>query len=395
MYKFLLIFILFSSVSPHNASAQKKVISQAKQYIKSGKDLDKAEKIITDLLNDSLQIKDRQKAQNILFDILKAKYEQGNELLYLKHPYDTISHYTTIIKMFNALEKLDSIDESSNLNTKYKEKHAHYLYPLRPNLYYGGLFFIRKEDYKRAYLFCEKYIESANTSLFVNAYKQESDSLMAKAAAWTVYCGYKLNDYERLMKYSSLAVKDTAQLAFVYQYMAEGYKQIGDYTKYADLLEIGFNKYPTFPFFFPRLIDYYNDIGNYEKSMSIVDKALEVDSTNINYMFAKSTILLNTGKYDECIDLCKKLIEENDSLAEAYYNFGVSYYNQAIALDKYQQRSKKNKDRIRELYSMSKPLLERFRELAPEQKNKWFPILYTIYLNLNMGEEFDEINRLK
>ena len=112
-------------------------------------------------------------------------------------------------------------------------------------------------------------------------------------------------------------------------------------------------------------------------------------------MFAKGTILLNTGKYDECIDLCKKLIEENDSLAEAYYNFGVSYYNQAIALDKYQQRSKKNKDRIRELYSMSKPLLERFRELAPEQKNKWFPILYTIYLNLNMGEEFDEINRLK
>ena len=38
--------------------------------------------------------------------------------------------------------------------------------------------------------------------------------------------------------------------------------------------------------------------------------------------------------------------------------------------------------------------MERYRQLAPDQKQKWAPVLYTIYLNLNMGKEFDEIDRL-
>ena len=38
--------------------------------------------------------------------------------------------------------------------------------------------------------------------------------------------------------------------------------------------------------------------------------------------------------------------------------------------------------------------MERYRALAPEQKQKWAPALYRIYLNLNMGKQFDEIDHL-
>ena len=38
--------------------------------------------------------------------------------------------------------------------------------------------------------------------------------------------------------------------------------------------------------------------------------------------------------------------------------------------------------------------MERYRELAPEQKDKWMAALYNIYLNLNMGTEFEEIDRM-
>ncbi len=38
--------------------------------------------------------------------------------------------------------------------------------------------------------------------------------------------------------------------------------------------------------------------------------------------------------------------------------------------------------------------MERYRKLAPQQKQKWGPALYRIYLNLNMGKQFDEIDRL-
>lgn len=45
-------------------------------------------------------------------------------------------------------------------------------------------------------------------------------------------------------------------------------------------------------------------------------------------------------------------------------------------------------------YKAALPYLRRFRELAPNEREKWALPLYTIYLNLNMGEEFDEIDKL-
>ena len=38
--------------------------------------------------------------------------------------------------------------------------------------------------------------------------------------------------------------------------------------------------------------------------------------------------------------------------------------------------------------------METYRLLAPEKKEKWGPALYRIYFNLNLGKQFDEIDRL-
>ena len=32
--------------------------------------------------------------------------------------------------------------------------------------------------------------------------------------------------------------------------------------------------------------------------------------------------------------------------------------------------------------------------MMPKEQDKWAPVLYRIYLNLNMGKQFDEIDRL-
>ena len=38
--------------------------------------------------------------------------------------------------------------------------------------------------------------------------------------------------------------------------------------------------------------------------------------------------------------------------------------------------------------------METFRKMAPEEEDKWAAPLYRIYLNLNKGKEFEEIDRL-
>ena len=38
--------------------------------------------------------------------------------------------------------------------------------------------------------------------------------------------------------------------------------------------------------------------------------------------------------------------------------------------------------------------MERLRKLEPNDPARWAPALYRIYLHLNMGKEFDEIDRI-
>ena len=45
-------------------------------------------------------------------------------------------------------------------------------------------------------------------------------------------------------------------------------------------------------------------------------------------------------------------------------------------------------------YKEALPYLEKYRAMRPDRKDKWALPLYTIYLNLNMGKEFDEIDKL-
>ena len=197
------------------------------------------------------------------------------------------------------------------------------------------------------------------------------------------------------MRFKEQAERDTSMLNFVRQYEAEAYWVKRDTAMYVKSLQAGFEQYPNFAFFFPRLVEYYAKIGEHQKALEITDRALKADSTSLLFRFAKSTALLNLGRYNECIEICKQLIKDNDSYADAYYNIGLAYFNQAIELNKDRQKYRANKEKIITLYQHSKPYMEKFRELSPTAKSKWLAPLYTIYLNLNMGKEFDEIDKLR
>ena len=56
--------------------------------------------------------------------------------------------------------------------------------------------------------------------------------------------------------------------------------------------------------------------------------------------------------------------------------------------------SRKQKPRLLSLYRSALPYIQKYRALMPDDKQRWGLPLYTIYLNLNMGKEFDEIDNL-
>ena len=392
---FLLAFASVFVVSP--VFAQKKEISQARDYIKSGKNLDKAEEEMRKLLKDSANRNDI-KIYHTLAEAIRARYEQGNEKLYLKEKYDTASLFITAHRMFKAYETLDSVDAmpdgKGQIKLKYRKKNAAYLNTCRNNLYNGGMYFTLNKKYDIAYQLMDAFIDCAAQPLF-SGMGYEMDSHLNKAAAYfTLYCGYKLGDADKALKHEKLALQYEKRHKYALRFAAEIYKQKNDTANYVSLLHCGFDKYRDSRYFFTRLMDYYNGEGRLDSSLIIVDKALESSPTNELFLYAKSNVLLNTGKYEECIAVCDSLIARNDTLADAYYDAGVAYINMAFNLEKSIRASKAARTGIADYYRKALPYMEKYRALAPEQKDKWTAALYNIYLNLNMGKQFEEIDRI-
>lgn len=382
---------------PLIAWGQKKTMTQVKDYIKSGKNLDKAEKLMTDLLNDSSS-RGNEKVWLLLFESQRKQYDQGNEKLYLKEKYDTTALFLVGKRMFDTLEGLDSLDRlpdaRGKVKLKYRDRSAELLNIYRPNLFNGGVFFMKKHDFSRAYDFFDTYINSAVKPLFARYQYAERDKRLPEAAYWASYCGYKLEKPQLTLRHTYQALKDSVHLPYMLQYLAETYKLEKDTARYVQTLKDGFSKYPKFPFFFPRLIDYYSHIGAYDEAMKSCDEALQTDSVNTLFRYAKSSLLLTMGRYKQSFAISKALIAENDTLADAYLNAGLALFDQAVELDKKTQSGSKKYNQILELYRKAMPYLEKYRAMAPDQKDKWALPLYTIYLNLNMGKQFDEIDKL-
>lgn len=394
---FQIINILLLSLLTLPVGAQKKEISQAREYIKKGTNIDKAEQSMRRLLNDSVNRKNL-KIWVTLAEAVRKQYEQGNEKLYLKQKYDTAALFVSAKKMFTVMEQIDSIEtarsKGGKVKIKYRDKNADYLHTYRPNLYNGGLFYIRKQQFAEAYDFMDAYINCADLPLFKQYNYLETDTMMPQAAYWAVYCGYKMKDPKATLHHTYLALKDTAHYVLMLQYLAETYKIEKDTARYMETLTEGFDKYPKFPFFFPRLIEYYSKMGEWDKALWITNRALAVDQQNVLFRYTKSSLLLNTGHYAECISICDSLISQDAQMVEPYLNAGLAYFNQALDLDKSTAVSAKRQQKILSLYQKSLPYLEKYRQLAPDQKEKWALPLYTVYLNLNKGKEFDEIDQL-
>jgi tetratricopeptide (TPR) repeat protein len=212
---------------------------------------------------------------------------------------------------------------------------------------------------------------------------------MPEAAYWATYSGYRMADPVLTLRYRHLALRDTLRTQFTLQYMSEARQWLHDDSLYMETLREGFRRFPTNNYFFPRLLDYYTAHGQYELALQVADTALQSNDSSQLYRYAKATVLFNMNRYDESIALCDTMISCNDSLPDPYYLAGTAYVNKALRLHPLRE-----KKQVKNLYQKARPYMERYRELAPDQKQKWAPVLYRVYLNLNMGRQFDEIDRL-
>jgi tetratricopeptide (TPR) repeat protein len=372
--------------------AQRRQLQEARAIIKSGKNYDQAEKIMTKLLNDSANLHNPRIYDMWLLSVEK-QYDQMNEAMYKKKTVDTTKFFNLTRRLFTIGERLDSLDmrpdKKGRVNLSYRSDNARRLATYRPNLYFGGAYHLRKDQLQTAYDCFEMYLDCDRQPLFTGYDFEKNDPRMATVAYWATYTGYRMGDPILTLRYAKEARRDTSKLEYTLQYVAQAWLKLKDSDSYVKTLQEGVALFPKSPYFFPRLMDYYMEKGNYEKGLSYAERALQTDSLNELFLLAKSTMLLNLGRYTDCLEASERLIKVNNKMADAYYNAGTACLNIALDMDSRQQ-----KKLIRKMYQKAQPFMESYRQLMPDAKDKWGPSLYRIYFNLNLGRQFDEIDKI-
>ena len=390
---YLLLILIICHFSIIASFAQKRQIDDAQALLKKGKDFAKVEKMMTDLLKKDSSNLNNPRIYDVWLESVEKQYGAINEKMYKRQTVDTTQLFNLVRRIFTIAERLDSIDmrpdKKGRVDPEYRKGNAVRLASYRPNLFFGGAYHLRKNDFKTAYNFFEMYIDCARQPLFSGQNLNDTDSRMGEAAYWATYCGYRMTDPLLTLRYSDMARGDTTKLVYTLQYAAEAWNRLGDDSRYTELLWEGFAFFPESNYFFPRLMDTYTRKGNYEQGLMVADEALKADSLNQLFLFAKSTMLLNLGRYAECLEYSDRLLALNPDVADAWYNAGTACLNIVLRMD-----SRKHKKQIRKMYQKALPYMEKYRELAPDAKEKWGPALYRIYFNLNLGKQFDEIDKI-
>ena len=161
MKKLHALALLFLIILTPCCYAQKKEISQAKTIVKSGKNLAQAEQQMRKLLKDSVNQKNI-KVWVILTEAVRGQYLAGNERMYLRQQQDTAALFKLALKMFGDYQSLDSVDalpdKKGRVHLKYRNSNSAFLNIYRPNLYNGGVYFLRKQNYKEAFSMIDAFL---------------------------------------------------------------------------------------------------------------------------------------------------------------------------------------------------------------------------------------------
>lgn len=394
-----IITLLFSISVSTCCLAQKAEIFEAKKSLKENKDLDKAELTMRKVVAMPEQKeKDRLSNYALLADIVKKRYENYNESLYLKQLKDTSAMFSSLCNMIDTFESLDSIDampdKKGRVQLRFRKKNAEYLNPFRQNLIRGAQYYIAGKKYGEAYKCLDTYLDCHKQPLFASFDFEKTDTVAPKAAYLAIYCAYKEKNYAGVEKYEAKALTCKEKASYALMILYKCYSEQNNMEQAVEYLKKGFNSHSENTFFFPRLIDYYATINQLDTVQVVVEKALEMEPGNLFYRLAKNTLQLNLGEYDDCIALGDSIIHSNDKIAEAYFNAGSSYFNKALLRSKQGKESREKRNEVNAYYKQALPYVEKFRQLRPRQQKKWIPLLYTIYFNLNMGEKFEEIDNL-
>ena len=402
MKRVLFSMVLLMAVS--FAFAQEKNVKEAKSIAGEVKpDFAKAEQLINEALTNP-ETKDKAATWDVAGYIQKRINEKEMENAYLRKPYDTLKVYNSVLNMYNYYVKCDELaqipNEKGKIKNKYRSANSKTILAERPNLINGGIQYFNLNKNEDALKYFAAYVDAATLPMMEKENLLEKDTILPQVAYYATLAADRVGDKDAVMKYAQYALKDKENGQFAMQLLTDAYKAKGDTAKWVEKLQEGIVKFPENQYFFANLVDYYSSSNQNDKAMQFADDMLAKDPNNKLYLYVKAYLYHNMKDYEKAIEFYKKTLDIDPAYAEACSNLGLVYLLQA---QEYADKAPADindpnyataQAEIKKFYEAAKPYYEKARELKPDQKDLWLQGLYRVYYNLNMGPEFEEIEKM-
>ena len=384
--------------------AQEKAVKEAKKIANAvNPDFAQAEELINGALTNP-ETKDMAETWNVAGFIQKRRSEKEMESAYLRKPYDTLQVYKSALDMCKYYLKCDELaqipNEKGKIKNKYRKNNAMAIKGERGNLINGGIQFFNEDKNKEALEYFGMYVSLPSQSMFAEDEELKADTLLPQIAYYASLAAMKLEDYASVLKYAPAAKDDKEVGKFAMEFVSTALKAQGDTAQWISSLQEGVQKYPEHPFFFGNLIDYYSSNKKFDDAMAFADNMIAKDPANPFNVYVKGYLYHNMEDYDKALEYYKKTIELDPSYAEAYSNIGLIYclkaqdFSGKATSDVNDPKYQEDMATLKKFYEEAKPYYEKARELKPDQKDLWLNGLYRVYYNLQMGPEYEEIEKL-
>ncbi len=326
-----------------------------------------------------------------------------NTKAYLRKSYDTLQFYSTTRHIIEECAHIDSIlrrqGKANDKNSIYRRACAT-VQQYAPNLNSAARYLYSRQKYAESLPYLRLCIElpadtlghDAKIGNFFPAHVTRGNAALHLTAA------YRCGAYAEATRYLATAIEEKKTRPLVIECAALSYEALGDTARYRKWTERGWEEFPAQPAFYTRLTHYYTERNDFATVLSLAERQAARDSADTKAMAARTMSLFHLNRLDECAENGLKLIAADSTAAEAYYYTGAAYAGKALQVtlpDNINSRSYRTAvKQQKQLYATAVPYLERYRQLAPDDRKRWAPLLYKAYFALNKSGKFEEMEKI-
>ncbi|MGL5016013.1 MAG: tetratricopeptide repeat protein [Bacteroidales bacterium] len=385
--------------------AQKKNVSMALTEANAEKPkFADAEKMIQEALNNE-ETKNDAKTLYVAGYLQLKKMEAERNKQILQQKSDDVVMYNALMGMYNYYNKAYVLDQqpdakgkikprfTSKMATNLKENYASFIN--------AGVYYNDKKDYKKAFEYFNTYTELPENPLMKTLKDVDfaTDTLMKDIKYYTALMALQTDDSQLAISTLNKFKDDPYKSNELYQYLCFEYDKAKDTVNMIKTFQEGAKKFPTDPYFIQNLINLYIKTGKMTEAISYLDDAIALEPSNPTYYNVKGVILEEQKDEDGALECFNKALANDANNAETHNNIGRVYYNRAVAKEDVVSAIRDNraynegKKEVNEMFKASLPYFEKAHKINPSERS-YIVVLRSIYYKLNMGKEYEEVNKL-